>query len=428
MNPAEPPAQSAPFAARLGLGLLDLSLLVALCAMPVIWLFNTLSFEKGGLEFSATWGAKTLLIPLALLAVRLGWRNALRRRHPGARGPADSAVYKKFCLAWLPAFLLLFALEWVAQRAGIEPLGSAPIVIVGEEHLDTHVEDNKIVKDPELLWAFQPGYKWEYVWINRHGFRTREFTAEKPAGTRRVICLGDSCTAQGRPPYSDRLHERLQQAPPTDQPWEAFNTGVYGYSVLQGYRQFLKHGRHYQPDVVTIYFGWNSHWLHEKPDHERLAVRMNRVSAATVEALRGKRLYGLLARLARRPSQTVDVGGRTLRVPLDRYARTLADLIAEVRQAGAIPIVLTAPRREVAPGGNHPPNANELHDQYVETTRQVARETGADLLDLAALFAAPECDPLFLKDGIHFTEDGLQKIADLLHGRLQEMAAAGRFD
>lgn len=50
--------------------------------------------------------------------------------------------------------------------------------------------------------------------------------------------MGDSCTAQGRPPYSDILHELLQRAPPTPETWEALNTGVYGYSSMQGLRQY----------------------------------------------------------------------------------------------------------------------------------------------------------------------------------------------
>lgn len=424
MNPSAPPSRSG----TILLNALDAALLLALLLMPVIWFYDSLAFTRGPLHFSASWGFKPLLLSGLLLAARLVWRQLLRRKSPGIRGLADSGFYHNLCLALLPTFFLLLALEGTAKLAGIDPVDSAPIVIVGEEQTDTHIEDNKIVKDPELLWAFKPGYKWDNYRVNRHGFRTREFSAEKPAGTRRLIALGDSCTAQGRPPYSDHLHELLQREPPTAQPWEAFNMGVYGYSVMQGYRQFLKHGRGFTPDVVTIYYGWNDHWLNDKPDHQRLAVRMNRFSAATIEALRNKRLYGGLTRLIRRPASAPPSGQRAARVPLDLYVSTLSALIGEIRETGALPIVLTAPRRRVPPGGNHPVNADEIHDQYVEATRQVARDTGAELLDLAALLAAAEHDPLFSKDGVHFTQDGLEKIAEILHGRLKEMADAGRFD
>lgn len=419
---------------RILLNVLDAALLAALFLMPVVWLYGHIAFTRGPLHFSAHWGFKPVLVPLLLLLARLAWRRLLRRDDPDLRGLADSKLYKNVCLALLPTFFLLVALEWGAELAGVAPVDSAPIVIVGEEQTDTHIEDNKIVKDPELLWAFKPGYKWDYFWINSHGFRTREFSTEKPAGTMRLIAMGDSVTAQGRRPYSDRLHDLLQEAPPTDQPWEAFNMGVYGYSSQQGYRQFLKYGRTFNPDIVTLYYGWNDHWLDEKPDHQRLAVRMSRFSAATIEALRKKQIYELLARLAQRsPATTMNVentkpDGRVLRVPLERYVQTLEAFIEDIREAGAIPLVITAPRRKVAPGPNHPANADEIHDQYVAATRTVARETEADLLDLAALFAPPEYDPLFSKDGVHFTEDGLQKIAEAIHGRLMEMAAAGRFD
>lgn len=414
---------------------LDLALLVAVFMMPVAWFYDPLKMSWGPVRFSASWGLKPILIPFLLLVARLLWRRHLRRRGLDGRGLADSRFYKKTCLAVLLPFVLLFLLEGGAKLAGIQPIPSAPIVITDQEHLDTYTEENTILKDPELLFAFVPGSQWKGMRINTHGYRTWEFSAAKPAGTRRLIALGDSCTAQGRPPYSDRLHRLLQDQPPTPDAWESFNMGVFGYSLMQGYRQFLKHGAAFQPDVVTIYFGWNDHWLYDVPDHQRLAVRMNPLAAESIEALRRKRFYGFLARQIRRPAPSGTASDhQTFRVPLDMYRSTLAALIGEIRAGGAIPIVLTAPRRSLhevlvrSGHARHPAEAEAAHDQYVDATRAVARETGAELLDLAARFAGPEFDPLFSEDGIHFTEDGLQKIAETLHAHLLAMAAAGRLD
>ena len=38
------------------------------------------------------------------------------------------------------------------------------------------------------------------------------------------------------------------------------------------------------------------------------------------------------------------------------------------------------------------------------------------------------CDALFSKSGIHFTENGLHRIAETIHKKLKEMAAAGKPD
>lgn len=410
---------------------LDIALLTSLPILVASWFYNPVKLDWGPLYFSARWGARPILAPVLLLAARLAWRRHLRRRSANARGPADSPLYKKTCLALLIPFIVLLAIEFAARLAGVKTSTYAPIVITGEERLDTSTDAaNRIVKDPELLFAFNPGIKWDGYRINSHGFRTWEFSAEKPDGTIRLIALGDSCTAQGHPPYSDRLNTLLQQSPPSDKKWEAFNMGVYGYSLMQGYRQFLKYGKKFRPDIVTIYFGWNDHWLYDKPDDLRMAVRMNRVAAKTLEALHKKRFYAWLVSLARRPAVSAD--NKTFRVPPDRYALTLEELIEVIRAIGATPLVITAPRRSmhetlVRTGfARSTREAEQMHDRYVDITRSVTRETGTELLDLATLFAGSEYDALFSKDGIHFTEEGLQGIAETIHKKLREMAAEGK--
>lgn len=410
---------------------LDMALLVSLPIMAAAWFYDPVKVGWGPLHFSASWGVKPILVPVLLLAARLAWRRHLRRRGANIRGVADAPLYKKICMALLIPFIILLAAEFAARLSGVKTNIHAPIVITGEECTDTSTDEaHRIVKDPELLFAFNPGITWDGCRINSHGFRTWEFSAEKPSETIRLIALGDSCTAQGHPPYSDRLNILLQQNPPSAKKWESFNMGVYGYSLMQGYRQFLKHGQKFRPDIVTIYFGWNDHWLYNKTDDLRMAVRMNRVAAKTLEALHKKRFYALLVRLAR--CQAVSADNKTFRVPPDRYALTLKELIAAIRKADAIPLVITAPRRAMdarlvrSGHARSPGEAEQAHDRYVDLTKSAARETGAELLDLAALFAGAECDALFSGDGIHFTEEGLQRIAETIHGKLREMAADGK--
>lgn len=422
-----------PARGKIPLAILDAALLLALLLMPLVWFYAPFSMAWGPLDLSVDWGLAPVLAPLLLLAARLAWRQRLRRRSPEVRGPADSALYKRICLALLPAFFFLAALEWGAGLAGIEPLPSSPIIVATEENPDIHRIENETVKDPELLWKFKPGRREGGFSLNSHGFRTREFSAEKPDGLIRVISLGDSCTAQGRPPYSDRLHALLQEDAPTGHPWEAFNLGVYGYSVMQGHRQFAMYHDVFEPDIVTLYFGWNSHWLADQPDHESMAIRMNPIAARTVQALRAKRFYGGLARLVRRPEASRPAADNySFRVSPEDYALTLKALIEDVETAGAIPIVITAPRRSlqnylVSQGyARSIAEAENLHDQYAEATRSAARETGAELLDLARIFATPEHDSFFSKDGIHFTEEGLQQIAEAIDQKLHEMAETGK--
>jgi lysophospholipase L1-like esterase len=433
MQDADNPSFPAPRQQSVLLGALDALLIISLISMILAWFFDPVRLQYKALNASVSWGLKSVLIPLFIIATRLALRQCARTST--WRGPANSLLFRKLCMAVLVPFMFLLLFEGVAKVAGIKPVSSAPIVIVGEEHLDTHTLENNVVVDPELLFAFKPNVKWAGYRINSKGFRTREFSAVKPEGTFRLIALGDSCTAQGLPPYSDRLHELLQASPPGGRQWEAFNNGVFGYSLMQGYRQFQKHARNYQPDVVTIYFGWNDHWLHKKPDHQRMAVRMHRAPAVILRALKRKRFYAFLSRLATHPDRKFkrEAGNIGFRVPPDMYTATLTALINEIRDIKAVPLVITAPRRKLHGRQRRVDYADaerqgEIeHDHYIELTRAVAANTGADLLDLAAIFAPPEFDPLFSKDGIHFTEPGLQRIAEVLLEKLHAMENDGKF-
>ncbi len=350
---------------------------------------------------------------------------------PARRSPG---VFIKIVFALLVTVGFFAAVEGVLALLGVEKEPAVPIVIRGEEEQDTKLKkgDEKVTLDPELLWRFTPNAQWGSVRINEHGFRTRSFTTVKEPGTRRLIALGDSCTAQGEPPYSDRLHDLLQQQSPTKERWEAFNMGVFGYSIEQGYRQFLNQGRHLQPDVVTLYFGWNDHWLYAKPDRLRLATRLSPGQARLARFIQNRRLFGMLTRRIKAQAPAPEAKGRGFRVPPEHYAETLSNLVLSIRSVGAQPLIITAARRELTPTlvktghAEDPDVAEQAHDRYVEITRQVAESLQVPVLDLARDFSGPESDAYFSKDGIHFENSGLQAIAGRLHARISALAQSGQ--
>ena len=337
-------------------------------------------------------------------------------------------LLKKISLALLVPVVMVGVVELLLAVTGFEKSAASPIMIRGQDNLEAKVSptDRKVLLDPELLWAFVPGITWDGVPVNEHGFRTRSFDAVKPAGMRRVIALGDSCTAQGNPPYSDRLHALLQTNPPGGETWEAFNTGVFGYSAAQGLRQFQRDVRQFDPDLVTIYFGWNDHWLHEKTDAARMAKQMGRWQAYLVKMARHLRVTSALVELGQR-ARGEPAPGKTFRVPEEVYRRTLMDLADEIQSVGAIPVLITAPRRAltitlVKTGhAKDPAHAEEAHDRYVEITREVARELSLPLIDLASEFSDPDYDHYFSHDGIHFEDQGLDEIAVRIYQKIDEI-------
>ena len=410
--------------------LLDLLLALCLLVLPLAWFFDPLQGEWGRIS----WGWKPVLAPLLVLVLRTVLRQRWSTPGTRRRGLLEWSGFKKLAFAWTSTFIFFAATEGVLGLLGVEKAPAVPIVIRGQEDQDTRHKkgDEKVIVDPELLWRFSPLAQWDGVRINEHGFRTRPFTAVKAPGTRRVIALGDSCTAQGEPPYSDRLHQLLQENPPTPESWEAFNTGVFGYSIEQGYRQFMKEVRHFQPDVVTIYFGWNDHWLNDRPDRLRLATRLSPAQAALARAIQNKRLFSVLTRSISRPEPATATTEKVFRVPVDDYADTMTRLVEAIRATGAQPLILTAPRRSLTPSvvrsghASAEAVAEQAHDQYMDRTRELAARLKVPLLDLAREFAGPEYDDYFSKDGIHFDDAGLQAIAQRLLAKLSEMARTGQ--
>jgi hypothetical protein len=94
--------------------------------------------------------------------------------------------------------------------------------------------------------------------INSLGFRdTREYSLTKPAGTFRIMVLGDSVTfghgALYETTYPYLLEQRLREWRP-DVKWEVWNLGVPGYNTAQELAYLNEIGERYAPDLVIVGF------------------------------------------------------------------------------------------------------------------------------------------------------------------------------
>ncbi|MCX6995500.1 MAG: SGNH/GDSL hydrolase family protein [Kiritimatiellaeota bacterium] len=416
-------------------GLVDGLFFIALLILPLVWLANPLHWKVGPLHLTVHWGWKPVLAPVLLLLAGAGLRRSWL-----ARGLLGRPSFQKPALALISIYLFMAAFEGMLAWRGFAA-HLPPVVFVGQNNAGgKQVVDT--LPDPELIFRFKPGSLFEGRRINQLGFRDREVEVRKKPGTRRVVCLGDSVTGQGLPGYPQLLHERLQTAPPTPEAWEALNLGVHGYSVLQGLRLFERLGAALQPDVVTIYFGWNDHWLSTQSDRSQMAVKMAASSGRLYAHLRTKRSFMFLSTLLNPAHRWLPhYHDRWYRVPPEEYRDVLGRLIDAVRAAGAVPVVITAPRRGLPETlmqksyAESVAKAEQIHARYVELTRDEARRHGAVLLDLAVLFAGPECDRYFAPDGIHFdlypkehfieqpvppeAQPGLTRVAAELHRTLQ---------
>ncbi len=94
--------------------------------------------------------------------------------------------------------------------------------------------------------------------INRHGFRGRETTVEKPAGTKRILILGDSFTmgkgVEDNETFSVVLENLLQPqlAACGGGSVEVLNGGIDSYAPILSYLQFDHDLARFAPDLVIL--------------------------------------------------------------------------------------------------------------------------------------------------------------------------------
>ena len=412
---------------RISLLVADVLFLASLVLVPLAWLLAGFALHCGPIHFTAHWHATFVLVPPALLLLR-AWL-AFQSASGAARGLLGNRFIQRLGLAIAATFIFFLALEQVLQWIGYEKV-FAPMIIKGREQTEVPT-DKGLIPDPELLWRFNPGAEFRGRRVNQLGFLDREVNPVKAPGTIRVICMGDSVTGQGVPPYSGYLNAKLTNTPPTPQPWESFNMGVHGYSSVQGLRLFQIRGRPLQPDIVTLYYGWNDHWLGNRPDSKMLAVSGSPFQRRLYKVLEHKR-FGQLLIHTLHPERTYTAHMAVLecRVPADEYRKTLEQFVAEIRAVGAVPVLITAPRAVklssllVYHGQTRSvKEATSLHDQYVEITRDVARRNAVSLLDLRQNLSGADAAPLFQNDGVHLHEPGLVRIAEELDAHLRTLTA-----
>lgn len=320
-------------------------------------------------------------------------------RSLSASSPAPRIAIGAGLLLALASIAVSLALVEVALRLAHFEYRLMPTVQFGWPDPQTITE--RYLADPDLFWVTR-----DY----REKLRTARRTHPE------IVFMGDSCTEFGT--YPARTLEALAAE------GAAVRTGIHlaagGWSSEQGLVQLQRDVIPLHPKVVVIFFGWNDHWMALGPTDPDLhfARRFlwladhSRIAQAALKAR-----VGLSTRGAERPH----------RVPPDRYRTNLVRMAALAAGSGIRPVLVTAPSNYVA--GHEPEyllrrhirrlsDVIPIHQQYVQLTRDAARESGAVLCDAAAAFASlpgPH-ERYFKSDAIHFTAEGDQQLARIVSG------------
>jgi len=275
-----------------------------------------------------------------------------------------------------------------------------------------HLPAQAYVPDPVLYWRMNPDFLRQTFhmepsqWGSAHASMFTEAAAPKPAGTKRVLCLGDSQLVFTSPDSSrtaaDAWPAVLERLLGRDGRWQVVNGGVPGYTSFQGLQLLLHRGLELQPDVVVLCFGQHDSRLAFAPDRDVLT------DSPWVFAMR-KAIYAThVGRLVRQWSLRGLAGSglqagtqpRYARVSLAEYAENLRAFDDLARRHGFRLIVVTEPNRG-APVQDEPIRA------YWEAVRAFARERGATLVDAGAILTGdPSPIPRLFFDQVHFFTAG----------------------
>jgi len=385
----------------------------------VRWLFSgSLSVSvllAGGLTFTGG-GMRIAVVLLAALVLGLLALEILARRGAPIR--------------WLLAVAALNACTVVPELIlRLIDFRHAPRLEAGYPDVTRH---RYFEFDRDLFWKSPT----DDPAINSMGFRGREVVSPKPEGVFRILFLGDSCTALGRPtPYPMLAEQRLNEELGTDElRFESVIMAVAGYTTHQGLVAARKYGIYVEADLAFVTFGWNDHWQASRAiDAEREAADPDSLLGRARRKLRILHLSDwLLSRLLASSSQ-ID----SARVPPAHFRSNLLEISDELGAQGMPVVFVTAPTSHYALGvpadligrGYAPDEEAVLdrHRDYADIVREVARERGSILLDLEGRYQErADLAALFLTDGVHFTEEGYELTAEIIVDLVRERILSRR--
>ena len=277
-------------------------------------------------------------------------------------------------------------------------------------------------EDPVLGFAYEPGGVVARGTLNSLGLRGPVPPQQKPAGTRRILYVGDS-TAFGFDVRDDEafwsLATREVAAQHPDQVFEPLVAAAPAYSSYQS-RILVDRLLPYAPDWVVFYVGaHNDERRRSYYKDAEIPARAARRKAAwhQLRTLRAgefliDRIGNWITRKAQRPTLF-------RRVPPDEFEANMTAMIAAVRATGARPLILV------------PPLADSLLERYPgtpiyhEILRRVAAERDVPSVELQPIFAEQDQTEVYRTgDDFHPSALGQRLIAHAIAQAIEEIESA----
>jgi len=284
--------------------------------------------------------------------------------------------------------------------------------------------------DPLLLWRLKPNLDhaiWDFTVVstNAQHFRADYPIGAKPAGTFRVVCLGDSVTFGYRVPpvWPDKptdydpewqpfpmlLEKELRKANPNRQ-IEVFPMAVPGYTTHQGLAWLRRDIDYLKPDLVIASFGWNDASVSDVPDRQAIDTRWFPVTIRWL--IDHSQIFARLTRRLRsRDAAPARAVAPASRVSEAEYIENFNAIVSLARSRGASVIVIGAPYRDST---TNPPEA-KLMTSYRASLKAAMQQSQTPYLEILELTeAAGSVNQGFFGELIHPNHIGHRLMASEL--------------
>lgn len=274
------------------------------------------------------------------------------------------------------------------------------------------------------------------ITTNRLGFRGPEIQVPKPANAVRLAFLGASTTWCAEVSGDDLtwpsiVTERLRELRP-DRHWDYVNGGVPGYTVESSMLNLQHRIAALEPDAIVIYHATND----LSGELREIAFAQGLLESPSFKPMAWPARYSLLWELAEKnlrilfAQRAAAANASRLRLNTEQlgmqFRDDLTSLVREAQKHAPIVAVATfatqlrqgqssAQMRKASESAMFympfmtPKSLTAAYDQYNSIIRQVARETGALLIDdLEKIPGTPQ----YFTDTVHFTDEGSRAMAE----------------
>jgi lysophospholipase L1-like esterase len=363
----------------------------------------------------------------------------------------------KFWLIFSSIIITLLAVE-IGARLWVAWKWQPELTYLLTHHTN---ERGRFTSNPDFCYVLRPDFRDPSGRFthNSQGWRGREFAAEKPPGTFRVVLMGastvygifvgddETSAAQLEKRLSTLLHDRKV---------EVINAGVPGWTTAETVRNLRLNVLNWNPDVIVVVDGRNDIFpqlfnnYRDDYSHYRLPNEQFRHSnywhknlfrishSFMLVAARGGGRFGFVYKDENPASAAINFGNGPAQEELVRNAtepqrtnafrHNLEQVVRLGRSRGALVVLSTMPF--LAEDYVH--HILETDDQTLhliteqvgrnnEVTRAVAREMKVPLVDPAATIARAE----LLHDDCHFSPEGEQLFADAILAAFKPALGSG---